>query len=341
MRGRCHEGIGPGTHHLEQRREVDGVGEVHAHAHGVGGGVDDRGDVALGVVEGEVGERLDGRAVRADDVEVEGSRAVGVGVHRAHDYLERSALFQALDVHRGAEGTIGRREGGRRGGVSGLGVRDPNDVGDRATVLEEAVDAERQHGPGGEAAVELLELRPARDETRAGALGIARVVVRGTLGEAHEGRDRGRGRRQALLRRGHFLHVDPRSGVRRHDGSPFPRPRAVLEEVHSLQTLTHSTRERHGTHARGPPPQAICELASERPGDVRPAPSDVNETLRRHRSDRALPQDHSAWPIPSTHTYLPRDVIRVCGGGQQGVVNCSSMSLSYTKYVCVSDTVAP
>ena len=104
-----------------------------------------------------------------------------------------------------------------------LGVRDAHDVGERAAVVEVAVHRVRQHRARREAAVELLELGPVRDQPRL----LRRAGRRDRpsdpwLGEADERGDRGRAGGQRGGARRHFLHVDARGQVRgRHDGLPL------------------------------------------------------------------------------------------------------------------------
>src|SRR5205814_10146866 len=79
------------------------------------------------------------------------------------------------------------------------GVRDSDDVGDVAAVLEVPIHGQREHAALLEAAVQLLELHPASHEARLGAFWVSRIVLRCRLGKADERGDSRGGSRKDLL----------------------------------------------------------------------------------------------------------------------------------------------
>ena len=68
-------------------------------------------------------------------------------------------------------------------------VRYPDYVSNRAAIVEVASYRDRQHATRGVTAVEVLELGPARDETRLDTVGVGRVVIGGAPSEADERRN--------------------------------------------------------------------------------------------------------------------------------------------------------
>ena len=203
---------------------VDDVGEVYALLQvdldlDLGGGpVHFRLDVGVTRGDGDPVETFD-FSVTVEDDEVERRGSLGV-VIIVLDLLDRhrdiDVRLHALDGQRVAEGPVcGRqRQLGRL--TSRCRVGDTDDIGDGSAVLEVAVNGDRQQVTVLEAAVEVLKVSPAGDQSGLSPLGIRRVILRALRGEPHEGGDRRGGGRQALLRRRHLFDVDAWRSVSGH-----------------------------------------------------------------------------------------------------------------------------
>ena len=163
-----------------------------------------------------------------------------------------------------AERAVAGRQGERAGLRRRLGVRDAHDVGERAAVVEVAVDGVRQHRARGEAAVELLELRPVRDQPRLLAERIGRVVARPLGGEPDEGGDGGRAGGERGDARRHLLHVDARGQVGGRHGVSLLSLRGGV----ALAT-------RGGRHGTRQVPRLVAPTTPSLPGVRRAATTNV------------------------------------------------------------------
>ena len=112
---------------------------------------------------------------------------------RDHD-RDVSIRLDRLDRHRLTERPIVCRQRFHRRLASGLNVRNAHDVADAAAIVEPAVHRVREHGAWNQAAIQVLKLGPARNETGLEPHRIGRIVGRTFLGETDEGRNRSRAR---------------------------------------------------------------------------------------------------------------------------------------------------